>query len=133
MTHLTMSPLLRRALQADALASGAMGLLLALAAGPLEELLGLPRALLVGAGIGLLPFALALGWLANRESVRRGWIWAVLAINAVWVIDSLSLLAGGWVEPTLLGKVFVIAQAVAVGALAELEFFGLRRSQVEAA
>jgi hypothetical protein len=133
MTHLTMSPLLRRALQADALASGAMGLLLALAAGPLEELLGLPRALLVGAGIGLLPFALALGWLANRESVRRGWIWAVLAINAVWVVDSVSLLASGWVEPTLLGKVFVIAQAVAVALLAELEFFGLRRSQVEAA
>ncbi|MCY1454154.1 hypothetical protein D9M71_711990 [compost metagenome] len=133
MTHLTMSPLLRRALQADALASGAMGLLLALAAGPLEELLGLPRALLVGAGIGLLPFALALGWLANRESVRRGWIWAVLAINTVWVIDSLSLLALGWVEPTLLGKVFVIGQAVAVALLAELEFFGLRRSQAEVA
>ncbi|MDH4557784.1 hypothetical protein E8F11_21860 [Pseudomonas sp. BN417] len=133
MTHLTMSPLLRRALQADALASGTMGLLLALAAGPLEELLGLPRALLVGAGIGLLPFALALGWLANRESVRRGWIWGVLAINAVWVIDSLSLLVSGWVEPTLLGKVFVIGQAVAVALLAELEFFGLRRSQVEAA
>ncbi|MCY1285547.1 hypothetical protein D9M68_418690 [compost metagenome] len=133
MTHLTMSPLLRRALQADALASGAMGLLLALAAGPLEELLGLPRALLMGAGIGLLPFALALGWLANRESVRRGWIWAVLAINTVWVIDSLSLLALGWVEPTLLGKVFVIGQAVAVALLAELEFFGLRRSQAEVA
>ncbi|MCY1339255.1 hypothetical protein D9M69_251330 [compost metagenome] len=133
MTHLTMSPLLRRALQADALASGAMGLLLALAAGPLEDLLGLPRALLMGAGIGLLPFALALGWLANRESVRRGWIWAVLAINTVWVIDSLSLLALGWVEPTLLGKVFVIGQAVAVALLAELEFFGLRRSQAEVA
>lgn len=129
MTHLTMSPLLRRALQADALASGAMSLLLALAAGPLEELLGLPRALLMGAGIGLLPFALALGWLANREAVRRGWIWVVLAINAVWVIDSLSLLALGWVEPTLLGKVFVVGQAVAVAVLAELEFFGLRRCQ----
>jgi hypothetical protein len=129
MTHLDMSPLLRRALQADALASGAMGLLLALAAGPLEELLGLPRTLLLGAGIGLLPFALALGWLANRATVQRGWIWAVLAINAVWVVDSLSLLALGWVEPTLLGKVFVIGQAVAVAVLAELEFFGLRRCQ----
>ena len=129
MTHLDMSPLLRRALQADALASGAMGLLLALAAGPLEELLGLPRSLLLGAGIGLLPFALALGWLANRSMVRRGWIWAVLAINAIWVIDSLSLLVLGWVEPTLLGKVFVIGQAVAVAVLAELEFFGLRRCQ----
>ncbi|MDH4581521.1 hypothetical protein E8F20_06485 [Pseudomonas sp. BN415] len=127
MTHLNVSPLLRRALQADALASGAMGLLLALAAGPLEELLGLPRSLLLGAGIGLLPFALVLGWLANRTTVRRGWIWAVLAINSVWVIDSLSLLALGWVAPTLLGKVFVIGQAVAVAVLAELEFFGLRR------
>ena len=133
MIHLDMSPLLRRALQADARASGAMGMLLALAAGPLEELLGLPRALLLGAGIGLLPFALALGWLANRATVQRGWIWAVLAINAVWTVDSLSLLALGWVEPTLLGKVFVISQAVAVAVLAELEFFGLRRCQAVSA
>ena len=129
MTHLDMSPLLRRALQADALASGAVGLLLALAAGPLEELLGLPRALLLGAGIGMLPFALVLGWMVNRATVQRGWIWAVLTINVVWVVDSLSLLAFGWVEPTLLGKVFVIGQAVAVCVLAELEFFGLRRCQ----
>ena len=133
MTHLDMSPLLRRALQADALASGAVGLLLALAAGPLEELLGLPRALLLGAGIVMLPYALVLGWLVNRATVQRGWIWAVLAINAVWVVDSLSLLALGWVEPTLLGKVFVIGQAVAVAVLAELEFFGLRRCQVMSA
>jgi len=37
------------------------------------------------------------------------------------------LLFTGWVEPTLLGKIFVGGQAVIVAVLAEFEFLGLRR------
>ena len=39
------------------------------------------------------------------------------------------LLIGGWVAPTVLGYVFVIGQALVVALFAELEFFGLKRSQ----
>ena len=38
------------------------------------------------------------------------------------------LLISDWVFPTLLGHAFVIAQAIAVVLLAELEYAGLRRS-----
>lgn len=129
MTHLQPSPLLRRALLLDAAASGATGLLMSLAAGWLTEWLGLPLELLLGAGVSLLPFALVLAWLSNRDTLQRGWIWAVIAVNALWVADSVLLLIGGWVAPTVLGYVFVIGQALVVALFAELEFFGLKRSQ----
>lgn len=128
MTLLQPSPLLRRSLQLDALAGGATGLLLALAANPLSGLLGLPVVLLMVAGILLLLLALVLAWMANCEVLPRAGVWAVIAVNLLWVVESLGLLASGWVQPTVLGCAFVIGQALVVGVLAELEFFGLRRS-----
>ena len=128
MNSIQPASLLRNALLLDAAASGALGLLMALVGGPLGALLGLPYALLLGAGLALLPWALVLAWLARRETIPRGAVWAVIVINAVWVVESLWLLFGGWVAPTALGYAFVIAQALAVVLFAELQFFGLKRS-----
>lgn len=121
------SPLLRRALLADAAASGAAGLLMLLGAGPLGALLHLPAGLLSGAGLVLLPYAALVAWLGSRASLTRPAVWAVIGINAVWAADSLLLLASGWVQPNGLGQAFVIAQALAVALFAELQFLGLRR------
>ncbi|HEX2251985.1 MAG TPA: hypothetical protein VHQ65_01795 [Thermoanaerobaculia bacterium] len=120
--------LLRRALLADGVVSGATGALLALAAGPLGELLGLPTALLRLAGLSLLPFAAVLVYLATRPAVPRRAAWAVVGCNLLWAAGSALLLVTGWVEPTALGYAFVVAQALAVAGLAELQYFGLRRS-----
>lgn len=128
MTTVQPSPLLRRALQLDALVSGAAGLLMTLGAGPLSALLALPAVLLTGAGLSMLPWCAVLLWLARRDTLDRRAVWAVIAVNAVWVVDSVLLLAGGWVQPTLLGQAFVIAQALAVVLFAELQFLGLKRS-----
>lgn len=128
MTTVQPSPLLRRVLQLDALLSGAAGLLMTLGAGPLSSLLALPVALLTGAGLLMLPWCAVLLWLARRETLDRRAVWAVIAVNAVWVVDSLLLLVSGWVQSTLLGQAFVIAQALAVVLFAELQFFGLKRS-----
>ncbi|AGI26647.1 hypothetical protein ACYCAX_18505 [Pseudomonas sp. MT3] len=130
MTLLQPSPLLRRALQLDALAGGAVGLLMALAAQPLGQLLGLPFVLLLVAGIVLLPLALVLYWMSNQSILSRTGVWAVIALNALWVVESVALLVTGYVQPTALGYAFVIGQALVVLLLAELEFFGLRRSAV---
>jgi len=48
---------LRRALLLDSAASGTMGLLLLLAAGALQPMLGLPLGLLRWTGVVLIPFA----------------------------------------------------------------------------
>jgi hypothetical protein len=122
------SPLLRKALLADALLSGITGLVLLLAAGPLATLEGLPVGLLRWSGIILIPFAAFVAWLGTRERVQRPLVFAVVACNALWALDSVLLLVTGWVEPTILGEVFVLGQAAVVAVLAELEFIGLRRS-----
>ncbi|MGE0726318.1 MAG: hypothetical protein AB7O45_18235, partial [Alphaproteobacteria bacterium] len=91
-------------------------------------LLGLPAALLRGAGIVLLPFAALVAWLGTRREVARGAVWAVVVVNALWAIDSIVLLLTGWVAPTGLGIAFVVFQAVVVAGFAELQWMGLRRS-----
>lgn len=128
MNALQPNPMLRKALLLDGLLSGVTGLLLVLAAGWLGAFLELPRLLLLVAGSALLPFAAMLVWLSSRAEISRPVIWAVIAVNLIWVIDSL-LLVVGWVSPNLFGYAFVIAQALAVGLLAELQWFGLRHSQ----
>ena len=132
MNALQPTPMLRNALLLDGLLSGVTGLLLVLAAGWLGAFLELPRLLLLVAGSALLPFAALLVWLSNRAEISRQAIWAVIAVNALWVIDSLLVLVIGWVSPNLFGHAFVIAQALAVALLAELQWFGLRQSQPSA-
>lgn len=131
MPTLVASRLLRQALALDATACAGMGLLLALAATPLAPLLGLPEALLRGAGLALLPCALALGWLASRQSLPRLAVLAVIGVNILWIVDSLLILVGGWFQPSGLGIGFVLAQAAAVGIVTEMELIGLKRSAAE--
>ncbi|TKT72508.1 hypothetical protein YH63_014300 [Afipia massiliensis] len=119
---------LRRALQIDAAFSGAAALLLVFGAGFLASLLNLPEAFLRNTGLILVAFALGVSYLASREMMSKVAVWAVIAINAVWTIDSILLLASGWVSPNLLGQAFIVMQAIAVGVFAELEFIGLRKS-----
>ncbi|GIZ52310.1 hypothetical protein [Noviherbaspirillum aridicola] len=128
------SPLfLRRVLLADAAASAATGLLLAFGADPLEPLLGLPAVLLRTAGYALLPFAALVCLLATRKHIPRAGVWAVIVVNALWVVDSVVLLASGHVTPTVLGQAFVVAQAIVVATFAELEFGAVRRVRALAA
>ncbi len=133
MTMIHPSPLLRQALLADATTSGAFGLLMLLAAGPLSHLLGLPEMLLRIAGAVLLPYVALLAWLSLREQVHKAFIWAVILGNILWVADSLLLLVSGWVSPTGAGYAFVIMQALVVLMYAEFQIVGLRRSSVAAA
>lgn len=123
---------LRRVLTIDAVASGAMGLLLLAAATPLAGPLGLPVELLLGAGIILVPYGIAVLWLARRPSLPRLGVWAVIAINVLWVLESVAVLLVGWTHPTVLGHAFVLMQAAFVALMAELEFIGLRRRTAQA-
>jgi hypothetical protein len=119
------SSLLRRALLADALASGAMGVLLVPGAGALAPVLGLPAGLLLAVGLLMLPWAACVFWLARQAQPHRRLAWAVVWLNALWVADSLLLLASSWVQPTALGVGFVLAQALAVALLATAQALGL--------
>jgi hypothetical protein len=119
---------LRYALLADAIASGATGLLMIAGAGLLEGLLGLPVALTREAGLVLVPYVAFVAWVGTRETISRPAVQGVIALNVLWFLGSAGLLMSGWVAPTLPGYAFVIAQAVVVGVFAELQFIGLRRA-----
>ena len=128
MQSIKSSTLLRRVLLADAACSAGMGAAMLTLAAPLAGLLNLPAGLLSEAGFVLLPFAAFVGFLATREQPARVGVWAVIALNVVWTIDSILLPLVGWVEPNALGHAFIIGQAAAVGLFAELEYIGLRKS-----
>jgi len=117
---------LRRLLLADAASCLAIGSALALGAGLVAELLGLPATLLRAAGLVLLPFAAFVLFVASRPALSRLGVWLIIGCNAAWVAGSAALLIGGFAAPTAFGIAFVIAQAVVVAIVAELEAMGLR-------
>ena len=132
MTMLVPSILLRRALVLDALASGGTGVLTAAGAGILSRLCNLPEPLLAYSGLSLLPFAAIVGLLARRDVLPAAIVWALVAYNALWSIDSIVLLLSGWIAPNAFGFIFVIGQALVVAVLAECQYMGLSRSRAVA-
>jgi hypothetical protein len=122
------SQFLRRAIVGDAIFSGASAVLLTFGGGELAPLLSLPEALLRETGLFLILYAILVGWLGTRQAMPKPLVAIVIAGNAAWTLASIALLFSGAVTPNVLGEVFVAAQAIATGALAELQYIGLRRS-----
>lgn len=127
-TLLVPSRLLRLALLADAAGSGAAGVLLATAAGPLAGFTGLPHPLLLGCGLFFIAYAAFVLWLGTRERPLSVLVKLVVAGNAVWGIDSLLAPALGWIAPTGSGLALVVAQAAFVLVMAGMQAAGLRQS-----
>jgi hypothetical protein len=122
------SLLLRRALQADALVSGAMALLLVTGASALAPLLALPQTLLLETGLFLIAYAAFVGWLGSRAALQRPLVLLVIIGNALWTLASVALLLSGAVAPNALGIALVAIQAITVGVFAELQYMGMKRS-----
>ncbi|WP_369722692.1 MULTISPECIES: hypothetical protein [unclassified Bradyrhizobium] len=122
------STFLRRALLADAIFSGVAALGFTLGAGAFATLFNLPEALLRETGVFLIAYTALVGWLASRGSVPKPLVLLVVIGNAAWTVGSVALLFSGAVSPNLLGEIMVVAQAIATGVFAELQYLGLRRS-----
>ena len=122
MTELTITQgrsLLKPALILDAAVTGLNGVAYLAAAGPLEDLLGLPAAWLRTAGVVLVAFA-ALVALAGRHP-RRGAVRAIVAVNVLWAAGSIVFALAGWGSPETVGTVWIILQALVVAGFAELQ------------
>lgn len=123
---------LRYVLIADAIASGATGLLMIAGASFLSALLALPGGFLFEAGLILVPYVLLVAIVASRPVIPEKPVWFIIACNALWALGSLALLMSGLVAPNALGYAFVIAQAAAVALLGELQYVALRRKSIAA-
>jgi uncharacterized membrane protein YeiB len=111
--------LLRLALKADAVVTGANGAAYLVAAGPLGDLLGLPAPALRGIGAFLLVFAVAV-WLVSERPATPA-VWTVVMANAAWTVGSIVAVALDWGSPSTAGAVWTVMQAAVVGAFAAVQ------------
>lgn len=120
-------PLLRLALKLDAVVTGANGVAYLALAGPLSDLLGPSAGLLRGIGAFLLAFAAVVWITGTRREIPRGPVAAIVAANGAWAAGSIVAAIAGWADPTTTGTVWIVLQAIVVGAFAELQLTGLKR------
>src|SRR5262249_1273008 len=111
----------------DAVVSAVSGIALIAFAELFANLLQLPVELVSEVGIVFLPFAAFVGFVASRTEPARIAVWAVIALNVAWVVESIMVLLTAWITPNALGHGVVIAQAAGVLVLADLEYMGYRK------
>ncbi|MFG2113889.1 hypothetical protein ACGFRB_14855 [Streptomyces sp. NPDC048718] len=116
---------LRRFLGLDAIVTGVNGIAYLAASGPLAELLGVGRTLLLGLGVFLTLYAAGVAWLASRPQPPALGVRAVVEANLAWAIASIAALAL-WLEPTTAGAVWTLLQAGTVAGFAALQWAALR-------
>lgn len=124
----SVSPLLRRALWADAVISGASGAVLAADHALLSTWFGLPATGLAAAGWFCVVYAAIVALMARSARLPRPLVWLVIVGNAVWCAGSVALLFEPGLSPTARGEAYVLVQALSVAVLAELQWLGLHRS-----
>lgn len=124
------SKTLTRTLGANACFSGATGLAMLVAAGPLSRWLGIPSWLTVTVGAGLMPFAIFVAGVARNP--RPGAVKSVIVADAAWVVGAAAVIIGfpGSMSSGGLWALGLVTLAVADFALFQL--IGLRRSQMTA-
>jgi hypothetical protein len=119
---------LRRFLALDAVVTGTNGLAYLAASGPLADLLGVDRTLLLELGVFLTVYAAAVGLLATRPHPAKLPAQAVVEANLAWSALSLAAL-GLWLNPTTAGTVWTVLQALTVTGFALLQYAALRNRQ----
>jgi hypothetical protein len=115
---------LRLILKLDAVITGVNGIAYLVLADPLEDLLGLSPHLMRPIGAFLVVFAAAVWLVATRPA--RPAVLMIVAANAAWSLGSLVFAIAGASSPTTAGTVWVVLQALVVGAFAALQALASR-------
>ncbi|MBN9369499.1 MULTISPECIES: hypothetical protein [unclassified Hydrogenophaga] len=120
------TPQLRRVLALDAIAGAGTAVLHLAFAGSLAGWLGLSEGLITAAGWALLAYIALAAILARQVMPARGPLMVLIVGNVLWGVACLVLAWGGDSGVTALGQAYLTVLAVAVLALADLEFLGWR-------
>lgn len=112
---------LRNVLLVDAATCLLIGALLTFGGRLLAQLTAIPAALLLYAGVSLIPVAAFMAVTATRAVLPALGVWMIIAGNALWVAASVGLMIGPWIAPNAWGYAFIAAQAAAVAVLTKLE------------
>lgn len=117
----------RLALQADGALCTALGVGLLAGAAPIANATGLPLAVPLVLGVGLIPYGLDLFVLARRRATRRTLL-TIAALNIAWVIASALLLLTGVAALTTGGNWAVGIIALIVADLATFQLYAARKA-----
>lgn len=120
--------LLKQLFLLDGVGCIAMGIAMLPLTGWLEETLGLPALLLVALAAYLVAYGAGETYVATRERASRTAVVAVIALNAMFVLDSAITLATGWFSPTTTGTITIAVLAVGVAGVTALQAFAYRRA-----
>ncbi|MEV4258006.1 hypothetical protein AB0J52_33000 [Spirillospora sp. NPDC049652] len=123
------SRLLRLALRADAIVTGANGLLYLALAAPLQDLLDLNAGTGRELGGFLLLYAAAVWAISMPARPRRGAVTAVVEVNGLWTVLSIVTVFAGWFSLNTVGTVWAVLQAIVVAGFAALQYTALRRTR----
>ena len=130
-TYPAPSASLRKALLADGVGCGifSIGALVVLV-GPAElraQLDVYPPLLVAAGSLALLGVAL-FPRMARRRRVSPTSIVLVIATNAGWAVACCAAVVLDWAQPSPGGAIVIVAQALATGLIAMLEWLGLQRT-----
>jgi hypothetical protein len=114
-------PLLIQILWIDAILGGSTAILGITLLHPLTGLLGLTRDFILSVSIITLCYAITALMLANQKNISISLLRTLIFANWFWTLVSIVLLFLHFKQAELLGKIFLILQIIAVGALAYLE------------
>lgn len=120
------SNFLRAVIALDAAVCGAMGAAFAAGGALVADLAGLPLAFTQPLGLFLLGYAALLVWMALRPALPRAAVWGLVGFNAVWAIESVAIVAMGWVQPNAVAAGLIYAQAAGALGVAAMQFLALR-------
>ena len=125
--------MLRRLLDADAALTAANGVAYIAAAGALDSVLGLSTATLVAVGGFLVAFAAGVAYVAARDERALAGAPVVVAANLAWAVASVAVAATDTFTPTTAGTVWIVLQALTVGALGASQEWARREARLHAA
>jgi hypothetical protein len=94
---------------------------------------GLSPAFTQPIGLFLLGYAALLVWLALKPQLPRKAVWGLVAFNTVWAVESVLVVALGWVTPSPIGQALIYVQAAGALGVAGMQTLALRMSRPLAA
>ncbi|MFJ1748143.1 hypothetical protein ACIOJD_18130 [Streptomyces sp. NPDC088116] len=119
--------LARLALKVDSLVTGLNGIAYLALATILDSFFGFATAVQYPVGAFLVLYALGVLAVGTRQEINRMGLTAVIAANGLWFVLSLVVAASGVLDPTGIGTVWIVLQALVVGGFAALQYAGLKR------
>ncbi|GAA0900828.1 hypothetical protein [Streptomyces thermoalcalitolerans] len=119
--------LLRLALAVDVVLTGVNGLGYLALATVLDPVLGVERSVQYPIGAFLTVYALWILFVLRQERISRGAVGVVITLNALWTVASILTAVTDALSSTAVGTAWIVLQGLVVGAMATVQYVGLRR------